>query len=136
MPSGEATATAASTCSFRPATRTWKKSSRFELKIARKRTRSRRGSFVSSAIARTRSSKSSLDSSRLRKRGTSGPGTGPDSSSSRTPTATPARLPVRDLGWPLGAGPISRPEFIELQGPQGVSRQRIVARRMRWLRAG
>ena len=45
MPSGEATATAARTCSLRPATRTWKKSSRFWLKMARKRTRSSRGSL-------------------------------------------------------------------------------------------
>src|SRR3989442_292163 len=88
MPSGEATATAARTCSFRPATRTWKKSSRFWLKMARKRTRSRSASLGSSAIASTRSSKSSLDSSRLMYLGLTGKRTGEASGSGWAPIAT------------------------------------------------
>ena len=58
----------ASTCSWRPDTRTWKYSSRFEEKIARNFARSRSGRAGSSARARTRALKSSHDSSRFRNR--------------------------------------------------------------------
>ena len=58
--------TPAASCSCRPDTRTWKNSSRFELKIARNLARSSRGSDASSASASTRALKSSHDSSRLR----------------------------------------------------------------------
>ena len=45
-PSGEATPSPAATCSLRPATRTWKNSSRFWLKMARNLARSRSGHGV------------------------------------------------------------------------------------------
>src|SRR5688500_17580995 len=60
----------AASWSFRPATRTWKNSSRFWLKIARNLARSRVGTDSSSARVSTRSLKSSHDSSRLNWRGT------------------------------------------------------------------
>ena len=54
-----------SSCCIMPATRISKNSSRFELTIERKRTRSRRGTESSSASSRTRRSKLSQLSSRL-----------------------------------------------------------------------
>src|SRR5580765_2508745 len=65
--------------SFRAATRTWKNSSRFELKIARNLTRSSNGIKGSSASASTRALNSSQESSRFRNRGWS-PSTSPDGS--------------------------------------------------------
>ena len=56
----------ASTCWRRPATRTWKNSSRLPAKIARNLTRSSSGLRSSRASSRTRALKSSQDSSRLR----------------------------------------------------------------------
>jgi hypothetical protein len=56
----------ASTWSCRPATRIMKNSSRFDAKIAANFTRSSSGWSASSASWRTRSSKSSHDSSRLK----------------------------------------------------------------------
>src|SRR3982074_3631462 len=68
MPSGEVRASGAITCSRRPATRTWKKSSRLSLTIARKRILSASGRATSSAIDSTRPSKSRRESSRLKNR--------------------------------------------------------------------
>ncbi len=56
----------ASTCWRRPATRTWKNSSRLPAKMARNLTRSRSGFRSSRASCRTRALNSSQDSSRLR----------------------------------------------------------------------
>src|ERR1035437_523534 len=66
MPSGEVSLRGAMSCSCRPATRTWKKSSRLSLKIARKRILSASGRALSSAIVSTRLSKSRRESSRLK----------------------------------------------------------------------
>ena len=71
---GSAATSPAATWSLRPATRTWKNSSRFWLKIARNLARSSSGTRSSSASASTRSLKSSHDSSRLRYRGRLGGG--------------------------------------------------------------
>ena len=68
IPSGVVAMTPASTCSNRPETRTWKNSSRLCEQIARNFTLARIGRSSSSASARTRSLKSSQDSSRLRYR--------------------------------------------------------------------
>ncbi len=70
-PSGEGEATPAISCSFNPATRTWKNSSRLEAKMAMNFARSSSGRPPSSARASTRSLKSSQDSSRLKVRGSS-----------------------------------------------------------------
>ena len=64
-PSGASFEWPAAICCLRPATRTWKNSSRLLAKIARKRTRSSSGLRSSSASYRTRALKSSQDSSRL-----------------------------------------------------------------------
>src|SRR5438445_10594220 len=64
--------------------------------MARKRTRSSRRSFGSSAIARTRSSKSSRESSRLMYLGLAGEKTGADSGSGWAPTATKRTLAAAD----------------------------------------
>src|SRR6202171_2621059 len=66
IPSCEVSLRGAISCSCRPATRTWKKSSRPSLTMARKRILSVRGRTQSSAIASTRLSKSSRESSRLK----------------------------------------------------------------------
>jgi hypothetical protein len=65
-PSGDVARRPAATWSFRPATRTWKNSSRFELKMARNLARSSTGTTGSAASASTRALKSSHDSSRFR----------------------------------------------------------------------
>ena len=65
-PSGLLLRTPTAIWSFRPATRTWKNSSRFWLKMARNLTRSNKGVAGSSARASTRALKSSQDISRLR----------------------------------------------------------------------
>ena len=57
--------TPAATCSRRPATRTWKNSSRFEATMATNLTRSSRGTLGFSAMASTLSWKSRRDNSRL-----------------------------------------------------------------------
>ena len=67
-PSGVAGPTPASRCSCRPATRTWKNSSRFDPKIARNLTPLEEPLRGSSARASTRSLKSSHESSRFRYR--------------------------------------------------------------------
>ncbi len=93
-PSGLAPPTPAATWSFRAATRTWKNSSRFWPKIARNLARSSSGTRSSSARARTRSLKSSHDSSRLRYR-TGG-------SSSPTASFTTASRPSAEAATPRG----------------------------------
>ena len=65
-PSGERSTLPASTCWRRPATRTWKNSSRLPAKMARNLTRSSSGFRSSRASWRTRALNSSHDSSRLR----------------------------------------------------------------------
>ena len=65
-PSGDADRTPTATCSFSPATRTWKNSSTLPLKIARNLARSSSGTDGSSASASTRAWNSSIESSRLR----------------------------------------------------------------------
>src|SRR5947209_16434926 len=72
----------AATWSFRPATRTWKNSSMFWLKIARNFARSSNGTSSRSARAKTRALKSSHDSSRFNNRA---------STASGTPSTVPAR---------------------------------------------
>src|SRR4051812_48982353 len=67
-PSGVGTVMPAAAWSLRPATRTWKNSSRFWLKMARNLARSSRGVVARSASASTRALKSSHDSSRFRYR--------------------------------------------------------------------
>ena len=64
---GSCGSTSPKACSRRPATRTMKNSSRFELKIARNFTRSSSGLFASSASSSTRALNSSQLSSRLMK---------------------------------------------------------------------
>ena len=68
IPSGEVVARPTDSCSFKPATRIWKNSSRLLLKIARNRTRSKSGRALSSAKASTRALKSSHESSRFANR--------------------------------------------------------------------
>ena len=65
---GRGAAQPATTWSVRPATRTWKNSSRFWLKMAQNLARSSSGTAGSSADSRTRALKSSQDSSRFRNR--------------------------------------------------------------------
>src|SRR4051794_4861293 len=88
--------------------------------MLRKRTRSRTGSFGSSAIASTLSSNSSLESSRLMYRVLGVGRTGKASGSGRAPTAT-------DELYRLLSGPRSRIEKSLVAGLWWVSRLRTVA---------
>ena len=114
-PDAARTATPAAIRRLRPATRTMKNSSRLLVKIAANRTRSRSGSWRSSASSRTRWLSRSQDSSRSRKRsscfsiasrtassGTYGGSTSKTSSEGPDPSSTCVSSDMRASVSPLG----------------------------------
>ena len=101
----------AATWSFSAATRTWKNSSRFELKMAQNLTRSSSGTCGSSASASTRALKSSQESSRFRMRARRTSAT-----TSRQPTCS-ADTGAQIVSWCASAhGSCRRAEVGDQQG--------------------